>query len=197
VIGIIGAIGAGKTAAARAFAARGGTVIDADALGHEALEQPEIRRKVLERWGNRGNLVKTDNRLDRRAIARIVFADSAELRALEGLVFPYIGKRILEKVADSQSDPSVRFVVLDAAVMLEAGWNEFCDRVVYVDAPREVRMSRLVARSGWSEADLTAREAAQWPPDRKKQHAAAVITNDAGREELQNQVDRLVKEWGI
>jgi dephospho-CoA kinase len=197
VIGLIGAIGAGKTAAARAFAVRGGAMIDADALGHEALEEPEIRQRVLDRWGLRGKLVKPDGRLDRRAIARIVFADPAELRALEAIVFPYIGMRAREAIERAQARADARFVILDAAVMLEAGWNEACDRIVYIDAPREVRLARLAARSGWSDADLAAREAAQWPAEKKTKHADAVIVNDVGLEELQAQVDQLLNRWGI
>jgi dephospho-CoA kinase len=197
VIGLVGGIGAGKSTAAAAFATRGGAVVNADALGHEALEQPDIRRRVLDRWGGRGNLVKPDGRLDRRAIAGVVFADPAERAALEGMVFPYIGRRALDEVVRAQADPAARFVVVDAAVMLEAGWDHVCDRVVYVDAPHEVRLARLAARSGWTAPDLAAREAAQWPAAEKLKRAAAVIVNDGSRERLQEQVDRLLGEWGI
>jgi dephospho-CoA kinase len=197
VIGLIGGIGAGKTAAARAFAARGGAVIDADALGHEALDQPEVRQQVLDRWGSRGNLVKPDGRLDRRAIGRIVFAEPAELRALEGMVFPYIGMRAQQEIERAQARADAKFVILDAAVMLEAGWSDACDWIVYVDAPRDIRLARLAARSRWSDAELAAREAAQWPAERKMKHADAVIVNDAGLVELQTQVDQLLKTWGI
>lgn len=197
VIGLVGGIGAGKSTAAAAFAARGGVVVNADALGHEALEQPEIRRAVLDRWGHRGTLLKPDGRLDRRAIAGIVFADDTERVALEGMVFPYIGERALEEIAKAQADPAVKFVVVDAAVMLEAGWDNACDRVVYVDAPSGVRLARVAARSGWSASDLAAREAAQWPAAEKLKRAAAVIVNDGGLDKLQDQVDRLLREWGI
>jgi dephospho-CoA kinase len=194
-IGLIGAIGAGKSAAAAATAARGGRVVDADALGHEALEVPEIRARLIDRWGPR--VLKPDGHPDRRALAAIVFADLGERAALEAIVFPYIGRRALAEVLAAQADPAVRFVVLDAAVMLEAGWNNVCDRVVYIDAPRETRLARLAARSGWTAADLAAREAAQWPAERKKQSADAVVVNDAGVRELQEKIDQLFGSWGI
>src|SRR5580698_1549856 len=76
VIGLIGAIGAGKSTVARCFEQRGGKVIDADAIGHKALEQPDIIQKVIERWGDRVN--KSAGSLDRGAIARIVFANPEE-----------------------------------------------------------------------------------------------------------------------
>jgi dephospho-CoA kinase len=195
VIGLIGAIGAGKSAAAQCLAARGGFVIDADALGHEALRQPEIIAALARLWGD--TIRRPDGSLDRRAIARIVFADPAARNALEGVVFPYIAGRTREEIAAGQANPDARFVVLDAAVLLEAGWGELVDRVVYVDAPRELRVTRLAARSGWTESDLTAREAAQWPADKKKARADAVLTNGAGLTELQEQVDELLVGWQI
>ena len=195
VIGLIGAIGAGKSRAARCFATRGGCVIDGDALGHEALRQPQVVTKLLAWWGER--VRKTDGTLDRRAIGKIVFANPAERNALEELVFPYIGERCRQEIARGQNEPTAKFVVLDAAVMIEAGWNNEVDRIVYVDAPRDVRLARLATRSGWTDADLTAREAAQLPNEVKKARSDAVIGNTAGPDELQGQVDRLLREWGL
>lgn len=195
VIGLVGAIGAGKSTAARAFAARGGFVIDADALGHEALRQPHIVETLVSRWGER--VRGADGTLDRRAIARIVFADQNERNALEAVVFPFITGRARELIFCAQSDPAVAFVVLDAAVLLEAGWGELVDRLVYVDAPRELRLERLKARSGWSDADLTAREAAQWPAERKKARADALIENSRTSEDLQRQADSALARFGI
>lgn len=196
VIGVIGGIGAGKSLVAAALAARGGPVIDADRLGHEALEVPAIREQILARWGSQGNLLRPDGRIDRRALGRIVFANPDELRALERLVFPEIKRRILEELTRWQS-AGVPFIVLDAAVMLEAGWSERCDRLVYVDAPRSLRLARLASRSGWTEADLAAREQAQWPEEVKKRHAHAIIVNDGTGEELQRQVDQLLRRWHL
>jgi dephospho-CoA kinase len=195
VVGLIGAIGAGKSTVAKLLAARGGFVIDADALGHEALRQPEIIRQVVARWG--AGVRRPDGSLDRRAIGRIVFPNPDERSTLEALVFPYIRERTNEEIARGTADPSARFVVLDAAVLLEAGWNNAVDRIVYVDAPRELRLQRLAARSGWTDAELVAREAAQWPAEEKKARADAVVVNDAGPAELEERVDRLLTEWKL
>ena len=193
VIGLVGGIGAGKSTAAKCFANRGGFVIDADALGHEALRQPEIIRQVVERWGER--VRNLDGSLDRRAIGRIVFADPTERNALEAMVFPYIGSRSLEEIKKALANPEVRFVVVDAAVLFEAGWNQNVDRVVYIDAPRELRLARVKERSNWTEPELTAREANQLPADVKRARADAILVNAAGPTELQEQVDCLLEEW--
>lgn len=193
VIGLIGAIGAGKSTAAQAFANRGAWVIDADALGHDALQQPDIAARLIQRWGEK--IRKNDGSLDRRAIAQIVFADPQERKALETIVFPYITTQVQQQIAAAQMNPRVAMIVLDAAVLLEAGWQNAVDRLVFVDAPRPLRLARLAARSGWSDSDLAAREAAQWPIERKKAQADAIIMNDASLEELQARIDELLKEW--
>ncbi|HEV3387013.1 MAG TPA: dephospho-CoA kinase [Gemmata sp.] len=195
VIGLIGAIGAGKSTAARCFERSGGKVIDADTIGHKALEQPDIIEKIVQRWGDR--IKKSDGSLDRRTIARIVFANQEERRALEFMVFPFIGEECKKKIKEALDDSEIRFVVLDAAVLLEAGWNENVDRIVYIDAPRELRLARVSARSGWTEGDLKAREDAQWPVALKKAKSDVVLVNKSDSEELQQQIDRLLREWGV
>src|SRR5437868_5017766 len=109
-VGLVGGIGAGKSTVAALLATRGGWVVNADALGHEALERPDVRRRVLDRWGER--VLRPDGTLDRRAIGGIVFADPAERDALEGMVFPVITERTLEEVRRGQANPAVRFVVI-------------------------------------------------------------------------------------
>jgi dephospho-CoA kinase len=195
VIGVVGAIGAGKSAAARAMAARGGAAVDADRLGHDALERPDVKAAAVARWGT--GVLKPDGTADRRAIAAVVFADPAERRALEALVYPVIQERVADAVAAAQADPAVRFVVLDAAVMLEAGWHDRCDRILYVDAPPAVRLARVAARSGWTAADLAAREAAQMPAAEKRRRADAVIENAGTPADLQAAVDRVLAGWGL
>lgn len=193
VVGLIGAIGAGKSTAAKCLAARGAHVVDADALGHEALRQPDIIAKLAALWGD--PVRKPDGTLDRKEIGRIVFADPDQRNALEAVVFPYITGRARAEIAAAQANPAVAFVVLDAAVLLEAGWGEMVDKLVYVDAPRAVRVARLANRSGWTESELTAREAAQLPADAKKARAEAILSNDAGPEALQDRVDTLLANW--
>jgi len=195
VIGLVGGIGAGKSTVARCFANRGGLVIDADALGHEALRQPEVIAKVAARWGE--SVRKPDGSLDRRAIGRIVFGNPTDRNALEEMVFPYITARCEAEIGRAMANPEVRFIVVDAAVLFEAGWEQNMDRIVYVDAPRELRLTRLANRSGWTDADLTAREAAQWPAETKMARSDEVIVNDAGPVELQDRVDRLLGQWSV
>ena len=193
VIGLIGGIGAGKTTAGGCLARRGGRVIDCDKLGHGALEQPEVRDELKQRWGD--GVFGPDGGVNRRAVAGVVFDAPAEREWLEGVVFPVIGRLADERIRQADADPAVRFSVLDAAVLLEAGWKGRCDRILYVDAPREQRLARLLARSGWTPAEVDRREAAQWPAEVKKRHADAVVTNDGTPGQLQERIDHVLSDW--
>lgn len=195
MVGLVGGIGAGKSAAAAAMARRGAAVVDADRVGHEVLELAHVKAQLGSWWGP--GVLRPDGSADRRTVAGIVFADPAERARLEGLVFPHIGRRVERLIAAAAADPAVRFVALDAAVMLEAGWGHVCDRLVYVDAPRDTRLARLAARNGWTPAEVAAREAAQMPADRKAARADAVLVNDGSPERLRERVDALLSGWGL
>jgi dephospho-CoA kinase len=195
IIGLIGGIGSGKSLISAEFARHGGKVVSGDQAGHEALRQPEIRDAVIARFGQ--EIIGTDGEIERRKLGRIVFGDIAQRKALELLVFPYIERRLREEIAEAQADPKVAFVVLDAAIMLEAGWNNVCDWIVYSDVPRDIRLHRLQQQRGWSEKEVTAREAAQMPLTEKKTRADFVIDNAGTAEQTAAQVKRLLQQLGI
>jgi dephospho-CoA kinase len=195
VICLVGGIGSGKSLVAAAFARRGGHVIAADLFGHEALRQPDTRQRVVERWGQR--LLNDQGEIERRRLGAIVFADVSELRDLEALVFPWIERRIGEEIAAAVTNPGVAFVVLDAAILLEAGWDHCCDRLVYVDAPRETRLKRLAVQRGWTEKEVQVRESAQMPLTEKASRAGDVVDNSGAPEQVDRQVADLLRRWGI
>jgi dephospho-CoA kinase len=196
VVGLIGGIGAGKSLVAQAFAKHGAVVISGDALGHEALRNPAVLAQVVERFGP--GVLHADGTVSRRRLAQIVFADPAERRALEALVFPYIEARFREELVKARAAPGDGpvLVVLDAAVMLEAGWNSVSDRLVYVHAPRAQRLARLAAR-GWGPAEVAARERAQLPLAVKAGRADAAVDNSGPPEAVERQVAALLAGWGF
>jgi dephospho-CoA kinase len=199
VVGLIGGIGSGKSTVAQAFARRGAKVIVGDALGHEALRQPDVKAKLVERWGPQ--VLDEAGEVSRRKVAGIVFAKNPgardELRVLESLVFPWIERRAREEIASARADGQTRLIVLDAAVMLEAGWNSVCDRLVYVDVPRAVRLRRLAAGRGWGPKEVEERERAQLPLTEKATRADDAVDNSGSPEAVQWQVDLLLRRWGL
>jgi dephospho-CoA kinase len=195
VLCLLGAMGSGKSRVAEELARRGGRVISGDQLGHEALRQPDLRAHVVERWGP--GVLDEHGEVSRRHLGAIVFGDPAERRALEELVFPWIGRRLREEVAAAQADCGVQFVVVDAAVLLEAGWDRSCDRIVYVNTPRAVRLQRLAGQRGWDEEELRARTRAQMSLTAKVSRADCVIDNSGSAEQLRCQIDALLEQLGL
>jgi dephospho-CoA kinase len=186
LLGLVGGIGSGKSAVAEIMRERGGYVIDADCLGHEALAQPQIREQIVARWGER--VRGEDKEIARRKLGALVFADPAERKVLESYVFPYITRRIEEELARANADPAVPFVVLDAAILLETGWGKACDVIVFVSVPRDERLQRIAMTRGWSAKEVEARELAQWSLEDKAARAHAVIDNGGNLEETRRQV---------
>jgi dephospho-CoA kinase len=195
VVGLIGGIGSGKSRVASLLAEQGARVIAADAFGHEALRQPDIKRRAVERWGR--ELLDERGEIDRRRLGGIVFASPQQRRALETLVFPWIERRIAEEIEAAQRDPQVRLIVLDAAIMLETGWNRVCDRLVFVDAPAELRRQRLAEQRGWGPKEVQAREDAQMALADKRRKADHVVDNSGSPEQLCVQIEDLLREWGL
>ena len=188
-------MGSGKSLVASEFEKHGARALSGDQFGHEALHRPDVKEKVVERWG--AEILDAEGEVNRRKLGAIVFADPEERKKLEGLVFPWITRRIGEEIARAIADPSVKFVVLDAAVMLEAGWAESCDRIVFVDAPREQRLQRLAGQRGWNAQEVDKREKSQWPLTEKLKRADWTLDNSGTTEKLGHQVQELLKKWGI
>lgn len=195
VIGLLGGIGSGKSQVAAAFARRGARIIAGDQLGQAALRDPDIRARIVSRWGD--GIVEERGEIDRRRLAAIVFADAAQRKALEAITHPWIRRHIRAEVEQARKDPRVLLIVLDAAVMLEAGWNEVCDRLLFIEAPRDVRLARVAQQRGWSEKEVAARERAQLPLTEKAVRADHVFDNSASLEHLNRQVNDLLHLWGL
>ena len=194
VIGIVGGIGSGKSQVTRLLAEAGAPVISGDALGHEALLQPDIREQVVRRWGD-GLLEKGE--IQRPKLGGIVFADPSALRELERLVHPWIKRRIAEEIEAARRTAAVPLIVLDAAILLEAGWDGPCDELVFVDVPRTLRLERIVRQRGWTEREVDAREKAQWPLKAKAARATVVVDNAGTLDDLRRQVGALLARWGV
>jgi len=195
IIGVVGGIGSGKSLVSRELARHGGCLIQGDVLGHEALREPEIKKKIVERFCR--GMLDESGEIERRRLGHKVFADVKELRALEAIVFPYIVQRLCEEIAKAKADPAIKMIVVDAAVMMEAGWDRNCDRILFVDAPRELRLRRLLEKRGWSECELAERESAQWPLEEKRRRADAVIDNATTPAQVTAQIEALLGQWGI
>jgi dephospho-CoA kinase len=190
IIGILGGIGSGKSFVSRLLASHGAMVIDSDELSHSAMSDPAVQRQIRERFGEA--VFRADGSVDRRALGQAVFADASDRVALEQIVHPWIEAERSRRMASA--GPGVRTFVLDSPLLIESGLVGRCDRLVFVDTPRAVRLERVRAR-GWDEAELDRRERAQLPLEQKRQRADAVLDGSASAGELAAAVERLIRTW--
>ena len=182
VVGIVGGIGSGKSAVAQWVATQVNVhVVDADRLGHEALRASDVKSSLRLKWGD--DIFDAQGEVLRGALARRVFGDTEEHRAarhtLEQIVHPEIERRIVDEIRRA-ADAGNQAVLLDAAVLLEAGWQRLCDAVVFIETPDDVRLERVRQRSGWTADELHRREASQLSLSNKRKQSDAVVSN-AGR----------------
>lgn len=191
VIGVAGGIGAGKSAVAAALADLGCIVIDSDKEARALLTRDDVKRELVSWWGP--SVLDERGEVDRSAVARIVFSDEAQRRRLEGLTHPML-RTNRERVKALARERGAPAVVLDAPLLFEAGLDAECDAVIFVDAPREVRLDRVVASRGWDEAELDRREKSQWPLEDKRSRSDYVVRNDRGTASLREAVARILDD---
>jgi len=189
VIGIVGGVAAGKSTAAAALGQLGCAVIDADAIAGELLDDEAVRRELGRHFG--GAIFAPDGTVDRKALGGIVFADGQSLARLNEVLHPRIRARIEEGIAEAQSRRDVPAVVLDAAVLFEARWDDLCSDIVFVEAPAPLRRSRAEASRGWDRTTWEAREKSQISLDKKARKCHHVVDSCSGVSYLHEQIREL------
>lgn len=183
-VGLTGGIGSGKSTVARLLAEHGALVIDADRIAREVVEpgQPALA-EIARRFGD--DVIAPDGRLDRGALAAIVFADTAALSDLNEITHPRIAQRTAELI-DAAPDDAV--VVYDMPLLVENDLADSWDVVIVVEADRDVRVSRLIQR-GLDEADIEARMNRQATDEQRRAVADIVLDNSGDLRMLEQTVD--------
>jgi dephospho-CoA kinase len=187
-VGVTGGIGAGKSTVCRVFEAHGGRVIDADAVGHAVLSDPNVAGMLAKAFGP--DILDGEGTVIRRRLGERAFASEASREKLTGVVWPEIGRRIVSLVAEHEaSDPNVTMVI-DAPLLIE--WDDpkaFCNVLVVVTAPEEARISRSMARLGLTREEVESRMAFQLPDEAKVRAADYVIENAGALCDVEGQAD--------
>jgi dephospho-CoA kinase len=175
LVGLTGGIGSGKTTVAAGFGQRGLAVVDADGISREIMEPSGLAyQPTVDHFGS--GILDADGRIDRPALAAVVFDDAEALAALNRITHPLIGQVMADRVITLAADHAI--VVLDIPLLSIATRDRFqLGAVVVVDTPEELAVARLVEQRGFTEADARARIAAQ-------------ISRD--REALESEIDRAV-----
>jgi dephospho-CoA kinase len=196
VIGLTGGIGAGKSAVAAVLQRLGAHVIDADREGHEAYAPGTMGwHRIIAMFGE--DLLTDDSHIDRRKLGQLVFGSPQALAWLNSAIHPLIRERIKGKL-DGLKDGGCRVAVIDAAVLVQAGWDDLTDEVWTVKVPIEVATERVASSRGLMAWEVRGRIEAQQEMVRQAEARADVVIDNAGTlEELQAKVEQLWNERNL
>ena len=188
IIGLTGGIASGKSTAARYLAELGAFVIDADKLGHQVYE-PDTpgHRAVVAAFGD--DILAEDGTINRRALGGKVFGKPDELKRLTDIAWPEIRRMGEAQIATAKAEDAARPVIVEAAVLFEAGWDSMGDEVWVVIAEPAKAVARAVERDGFDESEVKKRLDAQLSNEERSARANVVIENNTSLEALTRQLD--------
>lgn len=191
VVGLTGGIGSGKSAAADCFASHGITIVDTDAIAHElTAANGAAMPALLEEFG--AGAATADGSLDRSRMRRLVFADPAARARLEAILHPMIRELSNERCREAGSP----YVILAVPLLVESGaCRERCHRIVAVDCPEDLQISRVMARNGIGEGEVRAILATQASRAERLAAADDVLANDGDLPHLDGQVAELHRKY--
>lgn len=180
VVGLVGGIGSGKSFLSKSLARlEQVAVIDADQIGHEVLGLQEVKDRIRSEFGEQ--VFDPSGNIDRRILGRLVFGGEVPhqeaRRRLERIVHPLIRDRIERRISEIRASKSHEGIILDAAILLESGWKEVCQGVVFVDVPVEERLRRVISERNWTSEEFFAREGNQLGVELKRQAADFTVIN--------------------
>ena len=194
LVALTGNIASGKSTVARMLVEWGATLVDADVLAREAVRVgTPAYRAIADRWGKA--VLAPDGVLDRAALRERVFGHPDELEALNDIVHPEVGRLRDERVAEAR-ERGARVVVCDIPLLFERNLADEFDVVILVDAPRPLRLERLVRDRALRPTEAMEMIAAQMPAELKRARADFVIDNVGSLHELEREVDRVWREVG-
>ena len=189
VIGLTGSIGTGKSEAARQLEALGASIISADQVGHEAYTpNTEAWEHVVSAFGD--EILQDDGEIDRRKLGAIVFSDSGQLETLNQIMHPRMARMVADKI-EAFRGQETEVVVVEAALLFEAGWDSLVEEVWVTDSPEQVIIERLKLRNGMSEEEARKRISSQMGRTERLERSDYVIENSGDMAALASTIKEL------
>jgi dephospho-CoA kinase len=185
IIGILGGIASGKSTVAAEFAKLGCKVIDADKIAHKLLERKTVKEKIVASFGRA--ILDSEGKIDRRKLAGVVFADADKLSSLNRIIHPLVLERAEELIEQYDRQNQVKAIVLDMPLLVEVGWAERCDKLIFVDCRRKLRADRA-KKMGFDKNQLKIRENSQISLDNKVDLADNTVENNSDFSALVRQI---------
>jgi len=189
VIGLTGGIGSGKSAVSQFLAELGAVIIDADKVGHEAFKpDTELWREVVAAFGRQ--ILTPEGDIDRGKLGKIVFGSPESLARLNRIMHPRMYEMVKAQL-EGYRRQGVNVVVLEAPLLLEAGWTPLVDEVWVTIASEATVLKRLKERTGLSEPESLAHIRSQMSNEERVKHASVVINNDSSLADLKALIGEL------
>ena len=177
VIGLTGSIGTGKSEAARQLEILGASIISADQVGHEAYTpNTEAWEQVVAAFGD--DILQDDKDIDRRKLGAIVFSDPSQLEKLNAIMHPRMARMVSDKI-EVLCGQGVKVVVVEAALLFEAGWDTLVEEVWVTDTSEDIVVGRLKDRNGLSEEEAKKRINSQMDRAERIERSDFVIDNSS------------------
>jgi dephospho-CoA kinase len=186
IIGIIGGVGSGKSTVAAEFARLGCKVIDADKIAHDLLEKKATKEKIVDLFGE--TILDSAGKIDHRKLADIVFADADKLASLNKIIHPLVLGRAEDLIKQYNRQNEVKAIVLDMPLLMEVGWAKRCDKLIFVDCKRQLRIDRAKKMVAFDENQIKIRENLQISLDNKVGLADNTVDNNSDFSALARQV---------
>ena len=188
IIGITGSIACGKSTVSGYLKSKDYVVIDADKIGHEALDSDYIKEKLILTFGND---ILENNKINRRKLGELVFGNSNNLNILNSIIHPEIRRRILEEI-DKNNDQE--FIFIDVALLFEAKFDDLVDKIIVVYVDKNTQLTRLMKRNSISEKEALSRIVSQMSPLEKAKLGDYTINNNLDVINTYEQVDKVLSE---
>ncbi len=192
IIGIVGGIASGKSTVANEFEKLGCAVIRADAIVHELLQEKPVRDEIVGLFGP--EVLNACGEVDRRKLAQIVFADEKKLSALNKVLHPRVLERTEALLAQYKECTHAKAIVLDMPLLVEVGWADRCDRLIFVKCDRRRRAERARQAGLLDEAEIRIRENFQISLDKKAKLADNTIDNNSDFLTLVRQINEIFSD---
>ena len=188
IIGITGSIACGKSTVSNYLKSKGYIVIDADKIGHEALDDDYVKEKLILAFGNE---ILEDNKINRQKLGEFVFGNSSNLNVLNSIIHPEIRKKILQKI-DKNNDKE--FIFIDVALLFEAKFDDLVDKIIVVYVDKNTQLTRLMKRNSISEKEALSRIVSQMSPIEKAKLGDYTVNNNLDVINTYEQVDKVLSE---
>ncbi|AMJ40492.1 dephospho-CoA kinase [Anaerotignum propionicum] len=194
VIGLTGGTGSGKSVVSQCLREAGAAIIDADLIAHQIIKKGKPAYDELVAYFGE-QILQEDGEIFRRKLGEIVFRDKEKLEFLNICTHKYIVQEIAEQIQETKEKNQSKLIIIDAPLLIEAGLNEICDAIWVVYAHEEVRARRVMQRDGITYETAKARIANQKSWEEYKSYAHEVIDNSDTLENVQKQVESLMKKY--